>query len=187
MAEEEKEKEKEVAPEVKSSSSSTQNPVVGLMLVINAVLLGVVAFYQFQSHKAKLSEPRIEDVVSAQMKKMSEEAEESELGEKEVKQEGRLVPMETFTANLAQGDGPRRYIRMDITLKFSGDSKEEEYTARKPQIRDAVISILNSKRPEDILKVEGKTYLKDEIKAAINSFLIDGQIVDIYYTSLQIN
>jgi len=98
-----------------------------------------------------------------------------------------LLPLDSFTVNLAQGEGPRRYVRLDAVLKMSDDAKAPEFEARKPQIRDTIISILNTKRADDLLKKEGKTYLKEEIKASINSFLVDGRVEDIYYISFQIN
>jgi flagellar FliL protein len=72
-------------------------------------------------------------------------------------------------------------------LKFNKDSKKEEIDARKPQISDTIISMLNAKKPEELLKKEGKEYLKEELKTSINNFLVDGQIVDIYYVGFQIN
>ena len=53
--------------------------------------------------------------------------------------------------------------------------------------RLTVIGILNSKRPEDLLKRDGKLYLKEQIKSAINSYLIDGKVVDVFYVGFQIN
>src|SRR5690606_5077333 len=101
--------------------------------------------------------------------------------------EEKLLQLEGFTVNLAQGDGPRRYLRLDAVLKMSDDAKKEEFEARKPQIRDTIISILNTKRADDLLKREGKDYLKEEIKSSINSYLIDGRVEDVYYISFQIN
>ncbi len=92
-----------------------------------------------------------------------------------------------MTVNLAQGDGPRRFLRFNAVLKFSKDSSEEEFKARGAQIKDSIITLLNSKRPQDLLTVEGKNYLKEEIKSSINSFLVDGSVVDVYYVGFQIN
>ena len=78
------------------------------------------------------------------------------------------------------------YFSMNIQ-KFSKESSEEEFKSRKPQIRDTFISILNSKRPEDLLKKEGKVYLKEELKASINTILIDGKLLDIFYVGFQVN
>jgi flagellar FliL protein len=120
------------------------------------------------------------------MKSVMKDMEKENTGEAK-QEDGILFPLDSFTANLAQGDGPRRYVRLNAVLKFSKDSNEEEFKVRKPQIRDTIISILNSKRPEDLLKVEGKNYLKEEIKAAINTFLVDGQVIDLYYVGFQIH
>jgi len=98
-----------------------------------------------------------------------------------------LLALDSFTVNLAQGEGPRRYVRLDAVLKMSEDAKTPEFEARKPQIRDTIISILNTKRADDLLKKEGKSYLKEEIQSAVNSFLVDGKVEDIYYISFQIN
>lgn len=167
-----------------SSGSSGKNPLLMIVLILNIALMGVVAFFQYSSFvksKAQLTTSDIEN--SANSIAMEEGMETGEAKE----EEGILEPLEGFTANLAQGDGPKRYVRLNAVLKFTKSAKPEEIKARKPQIRDTIISILNSKRPGDLLKVEGKNYLKEEIKAAINTFLINGNVIDIFYVSFQIN
>lgn len=74
-----------------------------------------------------------------------------------------------------------------MVLKFSKETKKEEIDARKPQISDTIISMLNSKKPEELLKKEGKEYLKEEVKTSINNFLVDGQVLDVFYVGFQIN
>ena len=66
-------------------------------------------------------------------------------------------------------------------------SKEDEFRGRKAQIRDTIITLINAKRAKDILKLDGKNSLKEEIKASINTFLIDGSVIDIYYIDFQVN
>ncbi len=169
-------------------ASSAKNPLVTLLLLLNLVVMGSVAFLQWKAFQKTALEPNIQDVIKAEMKSALDEANKAPSdGKDQPPSEGQLFPLEGFTANLAQGDGPRRFVRLNAVLKFSQDSKEAEFKARKPQIRDTIISILNAKRPEDLLKKEGKNYLKEEIKAAINSFLIDGKVDDIYYVGFQIN
>ncbi len=172
--------------EYQSAGGPSKNPLLTLLLFLNAILMIGVAYFQYVNHQKISSAPSIKDLVKAEMKSVSDDQEEAAIGMAK-EEEGILFPLERFTANLAQGDGPRRYILLQGVLKFSQDSNEEEFKARKPQIRDVIISILNSKRPEDLLKTEGKAYLKEEIKAAINTFLVDGHVVDIYYVSFQIN
>ena len=72
-------------------------------------------------------------------------------------------------------------------MKFSKTSKEDEFRGRKAQIRDTIITLINAKRSKDILKLDGKNSLKEEIKASINTFLIDGSVIDIYYIDFQVN
>jgi flagellar FliL protein len=183
-----KTKAQEVPAAPAAPATSAKNPLVTLLLLLNLVVMGAVAFLQFKSFQKISTEPSIQDVVKAEMKSAAEAANAKSDGTKEeAPNEGQLFPLEGFTANLAQGDGPRRFVRLNVVLKFNPEAKETEFKARKPQIRDSIISILNAKRPEDLLKKEGKTYLKEEIKASINSFLIDGRVEDIYYVGFQIN
>jgi len=183
MADEDKANEKGAAP---SAAPSGKNPLLTALVLLNTIVISGVAFFQFQMHQKISTEPSVQDVVAAEMKKMEDTEASKETGEA-AEEDGILFPLEGFTANLAQGDGPRRFLRLTAVLKFSKESNEEEFKARKPQIRDTIISLLNSKRPEDLLKLEGKNFLKEELKSAINSFLVDGHIIDIFYVGFQIN
>lgn len=162
--------------------NSGKNPLLVVLLLVNTLLIGFLAYLQWVQHKKLASMPSVKDIMKADMKQK---------GSKKVgaarKIDGKLFPLETFTANLAQGDGPRRFLRLNTVLKFNKSASEKEFKSRKPQIRDVIINILNSKRPSDLLNQEGKNYLKEEIKAAINTFLIDGHVMDVYYVGFQIN
>ena len=164
----------------------SKNPLVAIMLILNFVFMIVLAYMQYVGHQKLASIPSVQDVVRSEMKAAMGDGEEGATGEA-IKDDGILFPLEGFTANLAQGDGPRRYLRMNVVLKFNKESNEEEFKARKPQIRDSIIGIVNSKRPADLLKLEGKNFLKEEIKAAINTFLVDALVIDVYYIDFQIN
>lgn len=193
-----------------SEASSGKNPLLIVLVLLNTIAVGAVGFFQFQNHKKLNSLPTVQDLMNQQMAGGEHgagggeaaggahgEAKPAEGGHGEAAaggahgeakaSEGLLYPLDPFTANLAQGDGPRRYIRMTVVLKFSKTTKKEEVDVRKPQISDSIITMLNSKKPEELLKAEGKTYLKEEIKNAINNFLVDGAVEDVYYVGFQIN
>ncbi len=165
-----------------------KNPLLTILVLVNTIAVVAVGILQFQAHQREMAKPKIEDIIAAQMKEgeISSEQGPSATGEA-VEKEGTLLPLEPFTVNLAQGDGPRRYLRLTAFLKFSLEAKEEEYKSRIPQIRDAIINIINTKRPEDLLKINGKNYLKEEIKASINTFLVNGSVIDVFYVGFQIN
>ncbi len=162
-----------------------RNPLLLIVLLLNIILMVVIIYLQYVGHQKISSMPSVQDIVQSEMKAMMKTGDE-DTGEG-IKDDGILFPLEGFVANLAQGDGPRRYLRMNLVLKFSKESNEEEFKARKPQIRDAIIGLVNAKRSEDLLKLEGKNFLKEEIKAAINTFLVDAKTVDVYYIDFQIN
>lgn len=189
MAEDEKTEDSAVGAPAKSSGaaeSSQKSPFVTFILLLNMIALATVAYFQYTFMQAEANKPSLRQLVKEEMSgDVSEEAsdEQAEIN----RPKGIVMPLEGFTVNLAKGDGPRRFVRLKAVLKFSESSKEAEFTARKPQIRDTIISILNSKRPEDLLKREGKEFLKEEIKSAINSFLIDGEVIDVFYVGFQIN
>ena len=149
------------------------------------IALGAVAFMQYKFMDMESKKPDLTELL-AQSNKGNEDVANELVPTEDLKKES-LLDLETFTVNLAQGDGPRRYVRLQAVLKMSEDSDSTEVEARKPQIRDTVISILNSKRPEDLLKKDGKLYLKEQVKSAINAYLIDGKVIDVFYVGFQIN
>lgn len=171
-------------------ASTGKNPLLLVLVLVNTLVTGGIAFMQWTSHSKRTSEPDIKDIIKTEMKSQTDALEKeakSEATGKVKEEDGLLFPLESFTANLAQTDGPRRYVRLNTVLKFKKTSSEEEFKARQPQIRDAIISILNSKRPNDLLSSEGKEFLKEEIKSAINNFLVDSTVTDVYYVGFQIN
>lgn len=200
--------EEKVEKDEAGAAPSGKNPLLVILVLVNTIAVGAVGFFQFQNHKKLNAVTTAADVMKQDLESGGEHAAAAEgggHGEKKaeghggghgekgsaevegVKADGLLYPLDPFTANLAAGDGPRRFIRISLVLKFNKETKKEEVDARKPQISDTIISMLNSKKPEELLKKEGKEYLKEELKTSINNFLVDGQVTDIYYVAFQIN
>lgn len=182
-----------------SAATSGKNPLLIVLVLVNTLAVCGIGFFQFQNHKKLNSVTTAADVMQQQLAggehaeaggeaaAAGEQGAAGAAGASSVKNDGLMYPIDPFTANLAQGEGPKRYIRISLVLKFTKDTKKEEVDSRKPQISDAIISMLNAKKPEELLKREGKDYLKEEIKTAINNFMIDGHLEDIYYVGFQIN
>ncbi len=176
------------ATENAAPAATSKNPILTVLVLLNTIMMGAVAYFQYSSHKKLNEGTNFQDIIKSEMQKLQTEAEEGATKTGEAKKDdGILLPLDTFTANLAQGDGPRRYVRLNAVIKFSKTSNEEEFKNKMPKIRDVIINTLNSKRAEDLLKSEGKTYLKEEIKAAINTFLVEGEVTDVFYVGFQIN
>ena len=101
--------------------------------------------------------------------------------EPEVNKLGPLLRLDTFIVNLADQDG-KRYLRTTLELELKGDKLVEEVNKWISKIRDTILTILPTRKFEDISSVEGKKVLRDEIIAKLNDFLGEGTIVNIYYT-----
>lgn len=92
---------------------------------------------------------------------------------------GTVTELPSFIVNLSGGTG--RYLKVTIVLKLSAERVTEEIKNREPQIKDAVITVLSSKSPEEILSVQGKYDLKGEIIKRINTFLATGVVKELFF------
>jgi flagellar protein FliL len=93
---------------------------------------------------------------------------------------GPIFPLDTFIVNLADKGG-KRYLRISIDLELDSEELESEVEKRLPQVRDSILTILPSKRFEDISSTKGKTELRDQMLERINGLLARGQITNIYF------
>lgn len=168
------------------AANSAKNPLVTVLLLVNVVAMGAIGFMQYRFMQLEAKRPDLTALLKDENSISSPEA-EGEAKKTVLMKKDNLLPLEAMTVNLSSGDGPRRHAMIEAVLKLSDDAKSAEFEARKPQIRDTIISIINTKRPEDLLKKEGKQFLKEEIKASINSFLVDGAVEDIFYISFTVN
>lgn len=179
-----KEENKDLVAE-KTQDAGGRNPLLTIVLVLNLIGMAVIAYFQYSFMEKESKKPSLSNMLEQGEKKEGEALYEQKV--RSATQNDKLVSLDGFTVNLAQSDGPRRFVRMNLVLKLSSSSSDEEIEARKPQISDVIISILNSKKPEDLLELSGKNTLKEQIKSSINSFLIDSSVEDVFYTGFQIN
>jgi flagellar FliL protein len=93
---------------------------------------------------------------------------------------GPIFSLDTFIVNLADKGGTR-YLRVTMDLELDNSELEDELNKRLPQVRDSLLMILPTKRFEDIRTVQGKTALRDEILEALNGYLAQGKITNIYF------
>jgi len=148
--------------------------IVGLMLLLVLVMGGgmFMIYTKLPSASPKAVAPEAEPEPGS----IPEKAKPEEIGA--------VVSMDTFIVNLADPGG-NRYLRvtMDLELagKTAGKTAGDELAKRMPQIRDAILMILSTKRYADISTPEGKTALREEILNAVNGLLASSQISRIYF------
>ena len=92
-----------------------------------------------------------------------------------------IVSLKTFIVNLAAPDG-RRYLKVKLDLELTTKDSEKELKGRLPEVRDQIILALSSKTYQQIRGIAGKTVLREELTARVNSVLKKGQVKKIYFT-----
>jgi flagellar FliL protein len=74
-----------------------------------------------------------------------------------------FVPLEPFVVNLSDREA-ERFAQIGVTLQVDDPHMAEEMKAYMPAIRNAVLLILSHKSSADLLTVEGKQKLAEEIR-----------------------
>ncbi|MFO7707973.1 MAG: flagellar basal body-associated FliL family protein [Desulfobacterales bacterium] len=105
---------------------------------------------------------------------------ESEAGRSKAEEVKPVVSLDTFIVNLADPGG-NRYLRVTMDLEVGGKAAADEIGKRVPQLRDAVLMILPTKRFADISTLEGKTALREELIGALNGMLGPGAVARIFF------
>ena len=94
---------------------------------------------------------------------------------------GPLFSLDTFIVNLAD-QSRNRYLRVTMDLELLEATDADRLTERLSQVRDSILMILPSKRFDDIASMEGKTALRDEIIAKLNSLYSKEVVSNIFFT-----
>lgn len=78
------------------------------------------------------------------------------------KEEPIFVSLEQFTVNLAD-EGGERFAQVAVTLEVSNQEIDKAIRSRMPSIRNAVLLLMSSKKAGDLLSLEGKKLLAEQI------------------------
>ena len=94
---------------------------------------------------------------------------------------GPLYTLETMIVNLADRGG-KRYLRVTMALELSDPEAVTTIENRLPQVRDAILMILPTKKYDDVSTTDGKIALRTEVMEKINALMTKGQVNNIYFT-----
>lgn len=173
------------------------NKLVMILTIVNVVAtLGMVGilFISFQRDKKPA---HIEDISTAESGH-GEKKEEGghgggHGGEGESKSSkgasfGKMITLDQFTVNLSTpGTNTPKFVRVNISIEVPTDDTEREVTQKMPQVRNAIIDLFNSKRPADLATAEGRDYLKEEIRNALNGFMVSGKVKGVFFTNFAVS
>jgi flagellar FliL protein len=98
-----------------------------------------------------------------------------------------FMTLETFTLNL-QPDPDEKFLQLDMQLQVASNEAVETLKTQMPVVRNRLILLLTSKKASDILTMEGKKQLSDEIITELKKPFSEGakpqEILGVYFTSL---
>lgn len=167
-------------------AASGLNPkLVYGVLILNVLLVGVVAALVAMTFMQKKSAVSLGDIQEQAGHGAGEHAAgggEKPSGDKDKKEDpSKLFITESFTVNLSDSKGSH-FAKVDVVIEAGDDSVRAEIERILPKIRDFIVVVLSSKTYDQIASVDGRDFLREEIRNKINGYLTRGQIKDIYFT-----
>jgi flagellar protein FliL len=76
------------------------------------------------------------------------------------------VPLEPFTVNLAEENGDH-YLQVGIVYQVSDDKLADTLKQYMPVLRNRILLLLSGKKPSELVNVDGKRKLVDELVTAV--------------------
>lgn len=103
-------------------------------------------------------------------------------------QYGKMMTLDLFTVNMSTPGSPNpKFARINMAVEVPNEDVETEVTQKMPQVRNTIIDLINSKRPSDVATAEGRDFIKDEIKNALNSFMVTGKVKNVFFTNFNVS
>jgi flagellar FliL protein len=81
-----------------------------------------------------------------------------------------FIPLDPFTVNLQREEGDR-VLQVGLSLKIYNADLPEKVKAAMPEIRSNLLLLLSSKHASELVSVEGKKKLANEIIVAVDAIL----------------
>ncbi|MBY0470325.1 flagellar basal body-associated FliL family protein [bacterium] len=175
------------------------NKVVLLLTLVNVVVTAAIGGLVFVSFKKEKNQSTISDIAPDEHAPKEEAAAEGGHGgggghggakegaKKKTGDFGKIVTLDQFTVNLSTpGSATPKYARVNISIEVPNEDSEIEVNQKMPQVRNVVIDLFNSKRPSDLASAEGRDYLKEEIRNAVNEFMVKGKIKGVFFTNFAV-
>ncbi|MCF8060074.1 MAG: flagellar basal body-associated FliL family protein [Bacteriovoracaceae bacterium] len=164
-------------------SKNEKNPLLLILIIINSIVVVFILVKQFSIDETVEKMTIVETAVSGDSFKSPHFP--------EAKESYTIVeyPFGNFTANLARPSGPQRFIKLTLTLLVETplNNNLSEIINKTPSLRDEIISILNTTKPKDVLKLEGREVLKNILKEHINGKLKDDNVKRVLFTQFTIS
>jgi len=156
---------KEVAGSEEEGGSKKKLIIIIAVILVLLIGAGVGAFLFLSGDKEEKISPE----------------EEQALLQKQAKEVGPMVNIDTFIINILD-DQESRYLKAAITLEVDSQEASMEINSRMPQIKDAILLLIGNKTFAELNDLQGKIQLRAELINKVNSILLNGKVKRIYFT-----
>ena len=170
----------------KKNESSKSSPLLIVLVLTNTLFVGFLLYKQSQLNELT------DQVISEKTEVVESDSHSGQNSFHLEPKEGNILeefPIESLTVNLARPSGPQRFITLSMVLilETPQDKPTDEMTNKIPTFRDEIIDILNTKTPQEILKLEGREVLKNIIKNHLNQSLKSDKVRRILFTQFKVS
>lgn len=166
--------------------------IIGLVIVLLAGGAGGFYFWSKSSASAAEKAETKSKEKKSSSKKSSDEKEETKSDksdksdslenalpdDEDVKQ---VVELQPFIVNLADAESAR-YLRMSVSLGMGETENEKPDPLFLTRVKNAMLAVLTTKKSDDVLTVEGKTKLRQELLKAAQAASEKPHVEAIYIT-----
>ncbi|MBA4262825.1 MAG: flagellar basal body protein FliL [Comamonadaceae bacterium] len=97
----------------------------------------------------------------------AEETQENQAPKNDPKNPPIFLPLDAMVVNLAD-EGGNRFVQLAITLQLDDPKVAEDIKVYMPTIRNDILMLISQRSAEQMLRIEGKEALTQEIVAAIS-------------------
>lgn len=150
--------------------------IVGLLVVL---LAGGGGGFYFWTRTSKVEAKTAEASGKEEKHSKKEGGEKFSLPEdEEVKG---VVELPPFIVNLADME-QARYLRMTVSVGISEEGEEKPDSLFLTRVKNAMLSVLTTKKSSDVLTVEGKQKLREELLEAAKAASSHPEVKAIYIT-----
>ncbi len=94
---------------------------------------------------------------------------------------GVTVELKPFIVNLADPKASH-FLKATITLEVKDDKAKDLTDKMLPKIRNDILLLLSSQTLEDVISIEGKVRLRDEIMARVSRIIGQGRLLNVYFS-----
>ena len=94
---------------------------------------------------------------------------------------GASMPLDEFLVNL--NGSSDHYLKTTIALGLKKGLAEEQVKEHIPAMRDAILSVLQSKTQKELSSMKDRDALKDELKERVNKEVPEEPVVKVYFTA----